>query len=861
MAKKNIGLVQRIRVKVNSASSFAPELYDFLRFHGSQHTKLGRVANFLVKLAYKTVSLLKKMQRKAAQEKFQISSGKSSDSTRFPWLLPLTHVSADKGRKILIVAETSLTQCTKYRVTQKVEMLEYLGLEVTVCDWRESSDIRQHLQTHGLIIFYRVPAFPSVKEILSETQRLNLETFFDVDDLIFDMEEFSKNSNILSLSREERDDALVGVALYRYTLENCKHAIASTPILAEFMKRYCKGAVYIIENALDKQMFDLLKTVQKANLEKNQGVVTIGYGSGTKTHDADFEVCSIAILRILEKYPFVRLAVHGHLALASEFDAVKSQVLRVPFLKSDDYYKALSTFDINLAPLEDSVFNDAKSNIKFLEAAIFSVPTVASPAASFRQVVTNTVNGYLCYTDTEWFEALSSLVESKSLREEVGRRAFLEAKATYHFEQVANLQLTPLLENHLPKKAPKRRVLVTNILFRPTAFGGATLVTEELAKRIHAMPDTEVAIFTGFWGDGGAGVPFQQVIRYEVLGMQVFAVRFPEVNTPELDYKNGQIAAAFYDVIKSFEPDIVHIHSIQQLGASLAEPCQKLRIPYVVTMHDAWWLCERQFMVNSKGEYCGQTQVDPRVCASTCTSDSSHTFSRFYYLRDVLNQAELLLCPSSFQRELYISNGFDATKVVVNKNGILPVGDEWGRAESRKLRMLYLGGNAPHKGYAWLKEIFESIDLSGFSLHLADIQRTIGKPSIYETDWNIKGDLIVSHGFDSQGIDEFFSNIDVLLLPSQCKESFGLTVREALIRDVWVITTDSGGASEDIVEGVNGNVVAMGDQHGFRTAVIEKIKMGGGTSNPYKDHIRLYDVQADELSAFYDKAIEAHRGE
>ncbi len=50
----------------------------------------------------------------------------------------------------------------------------------------------------------------------------------------------------------------------------------------------------------------------------------------------------------------------------------------------------------------------------------------------------------------------------------------------------------------------------------------------------------------------------------------------------------------------------------------------------------------------------------------------------------------------------------------------------------------------------------------------------------------------------------------MLLFPTQWK-SFGLTVREALIRDVWVIATDAGGVVEDIVDGKNGNIIPFDD--------------------------------------------------
>jgi glycosyltransferase involved in cell wall biosynthesis len=69
-------------------------------------------------------------------------------------------------------------------------------------------------------------------------------------------------------------------------------------------------------------------------------------------------------------------------------------------------------------------------------------------------------------------------------------------------------------------------------------------------------------------------------------------------------------------------------------------------------------------------------------------------------------------------------------------------------------------------------------------------------------------------------MDDFFSSIDVLLFPSQWKESFGLTVREAISRGVWVIVTDAGGIVEDCIEGVNSNIVPMdGDYVPLRDSI------------------------------------------
>ena len=154
-----------------------------------------------------------------------------------------------------------------------------------------------------------------------------------------------------------------------------------------------------------------------------------------------------------------------------------------------------------------------------------------------------------------------------------------------------------------------------------------------------------------------------------------------------------------------------------------------------------------------------------------------------------------------------------------------------------------------------MKYIFESIDLGNYTLCITDCQKKIGLPSIKDSDWKIKGKLIVSDGFDQETIDEFFNQIDVLLFPSQWKESFGLTVREALVRDIWVIATDSGGTIEDIIPGKNGQVFARNDISGYRQAIIEAIKTPRSFDNPNKESIRLFPEQAKELCKIYNSLI------
>ncbi|RUM69189.1 MAG: hypothetical protein DSZ08_06880 [Sulfurovum sp.] len=71
-----------------------------------------------------------------------------------------------EGKTVLIIAELSIPQCTKYRVEQKVEMLKILGYNTWVVSWTDFHEARQLLQLSALVFFYRTPAYPLVDALI-----------------------------------------------------------------------------------------------------------------------------------------------------------------------------------------------------------------------------------------------------------------------------------------------------------------------------------------------------------------------------------------------------------------------------------------------------------------------------------------------------------------------------------------------------------------------------------------------------------------------------------------------------------------------------------------------------------------------
>ena len=92
----------------------------------------------------------------------------------------------------------------------------------------------------------------------------------------------------------------------------------------------------VVENALDAETLAYANDARRAASQRPDSgtggrCVVIVYGSGTKTHDADFGVAAPAILRLMHENPSIVLRIVGELALAPAFEAFAERVERIAF--------------------------------------------------------------------------------------------------------------------------------------------------------------------------------------------------------------------------------------------------------------------------------------------------------------------------------------------------------------------------------------------------------------------------------------------------------------------------------------------------------------------------------------------------
>lgn len=315
--------------------------------------------------------------------------------------------------------ENIIPQCTRYRVLNKAEQLRKHGFKVKVVNLSEFELTQAQNASH--IIIYRSPISPELLRLCNLAKDYGKPIFFDIDDLVFDTLYTDQLSYTKGLPHHEKENYDANVRNYGYMLENCDVAITSTNQLQKELKKY-QSKVLLNRNLASDELISISSQFLK-DYSQVSDVVKIGYFSGSISHNENFELIKPAIKQLLKKYSNVQLHIVGILDIPKDMKPFENQIVTHNYVDWDKLPVLISEVDINLAPLVDSIFNRAKSEIKWIEAALVKVPTVASKIGAFSDMVIDGETGLLA-TDDQWFDKLEALVLSPELRQNLAESAY-----------------------------------------------------------------------------------------------------------------------------------------------------------------------------------------------------------------------------------------------------------------------------------------------------------------------------------------------------------------------------------------------------------------------------------------------------
>jgi glycosyltransferase involved in cell wall biosynthesis len=282
-----------------------------------------------------------------------------------------------------------------------------------------------------IIVLFRTGLDDQIYDIVGQARANGGIVVYDVDDLVFDpaiaTPEFI--DGIRALPEEALPGYYESVKRARRLIGLVDACTLSTRYLAERIAALGKPAL-LLHNGIDPAMLSWFDRARASAARPADGKLRIGFAAGTRTHQRDFACVKDALLALLRNRDNILLTVIGALDLAEypELAEVAHKIEQRPLVPHEDLPLELARLDINLAPLElGNPYCEAKSELKYFDAAMLEIPTVASPTDAYAAAIRPGHNGYLATSTEEWRGCIEHQIDHRALRIRIGKQARVEA--------------------------------------------------------------------------------------------------------------------------------------------------------------------------------------------------------------------------------------------------------------------------------------------------------------------------------------------------------------------------------------------------------------------------------------------------
>lgn len=305
------------------------------------------------------------------------------------------------------------------------------------------------------------------------------------------------------------------------------------------------------------------------------------------------------------------------------------------------------------------------------------------------------------------------------------------------------------------------------------------------------------------------------------------------------------------------KPDIVHFgHTMRMFEFCYA--ANSLDVPFCLTLTDFFLLCPKVNLITSSGALCdGPCNGDN--CRKLCPElDAEYIRSRLVLARDsILRKASKLFAPSKFVADVFKQEIPELDLEIIGHGLVLDRESRSGihnNCINDTVTFLYAGTFNRYKGPHVITD----------AVHRARSNNIRLKIYGFGTDEEYFNELIgmidrddrceYCGSFNSEQIREIMAQVDAVVVPSLCYETYSMIMHEAFQHGVPVIGSNLGGLAEKIAHGLNGYLVAPGDIDGL-AKLIDEIALSPEKLQTLKNNIRKMIIPTVEQEAL---AYERH---
>jgi glycosyltransferase involved in cell wall biosynthesis len=355
------------------------------------------------------------------------------------------------GRGDILFITGGVGDSARYRTTHVAQELTLHGFKCSITI-QDNPFLVSYAKKFKIFIFHRTLYSSNIKKLIEQIKLQNKVIIFDTDDLVFDRKylehmDFFKKMNFFEKKLYENG---VGGEIVRD--EYVKVCTTTTSYLADKLREEGKNVI-IVRNKMPESDLEIIEEINRDNLAQKYFPlerIVVGYFSGAHGHDKDFETIEDVLITLLDKYDDLRLFLGGPLEISEKFDKYQKRIKKMPYVPRRDNYMNIAGVDINIAPLEiDNPFCESKSELKFFEAGMLRVPTVATATQTFKEAIMDGVDGFVAKDRDEWQEKLEKLINNRNLRKQIGEKAKEKAISNYTNRNSNNEEYYKYLKNKI----------------------------------------------------------------------------------------------------------------------------------------------------------------------------------------------------------------------------------------------------------------------------------------------------------------------------------------------------------------------------------------------------------------------------
>jgi glycosyltransferase involved in cell wall biosynthesis len=275
-----------------------------------------------------------------------------------------------------------------------------------------------------IVIFSRY-GLPYGQKILQSCQAKKIPTVYHIDDDLLEI------PLVLGEKIQKQHGNRAVIQEREYLLANVDLIYASTQYLEQKLsQRFPAQKTYYGMSS------PYLATLIKPKERPYNNHFKFGY-MGSKGHKKDLESIASAIAQILTDYPNATFETFGTIALPDSLqsfsDRITSHKVRADYASFLQHLYELN-WDLGLAPLEDTEFNNCKTPTKYIEYTACDIPTLASNCLVYDRFVDG--KEIMLAEGDRWYEKIKLFIEQPNLKYSLLEKAKTRCSQQFSLENL-----------------------------------------------------------------------------------------------------------------------------------------------------------------------------------------------------------------------------------------------------------------------------------------------------------------------------------------------------------------------------------------------------------------------------------------